>query len=417
MPPRADLTVPARSTRSASRGKASAAAGQSSRLSKQPARASSTVKGSADRALHGRIGKPTDSRSASGSRSRSRHARIANPRPAVDLTDFNPDDDDDEEEEHDVEETEVSQQQQPQGQPMAPPPWTQQAGGWLWMPAGQAPPAQMPFQQAQPSFPQYGQPHAETLGITSESEALNTLYRDRHEVSFEGVSSGTFLSEHRNIRTKFPSIKKHWFAAIWKGDMDHSGLEKMALEYNSYGAAPQGEENASERKYRLLFTGIEIYSIILCHFNPGRRLQLYEAFATYRAHLLELLISCTLDSVTHYHHIFVGRAMAHGQDRPEHWAIHNADRTGSTLRPRPDVSASSTTRSAPAATSPSKLREQSCWNWNEDKCTLDAFKCRRSHICFNCKGNHKARDCSRLQQGGMRPSSPNAMPVRQPRNR
>ena len=160
-----------------------------------------------------------------------------------------------------------------------------------------------------------------------------------HGFSFEGIDLGTFLCEYHNIQERLRTIKKHWFAAIWKGEVDAVDLEGMALEHNSFGLAPQFVEDPSEKKYRLLFSGIETYSAVLCHFSPERRLPLQEAFATYRLHLLLLLGTYTLDSVIHYHHIFVNRAMAYGQDHPEHWDIHSGDENyrGTLLRLRPGL--------------------------------------------------------------------------------
>lgn len=147
----------------------------------------------------------------------------------------------------------------------------------------------------------------------------------------------------------------------------------MAIGYNTYGARAQGEEDSSERKYRLLFTSIEVYSTILCHFNPVRRLQLYEAFATYRLHLLELLISNTLASVILYHHVFIGRALAYGQDDPDNWAIPVGGRYQNILKPRPEPGAH-TASTKPARAPSIQKTDQPCWNWNEGTLAYDTPK-------------------------------------------
>ena len=114
-------------------------------------------------------------------------------------------------------------------------------------------------------------------------------------------------------------------------------MERMALDYHSFGSPPQFVERPSEKEYRLLFSGIEIYSIVVCRLSPERRLPLHEAFADYRLHLLELLKRYTLDSVIHYHHLFVGHAITHGQDHPERWDKNRGDGKYSILQRRPDL--------------------------------------------------------------------------------
>ena len=119
--------------------------------------------------------------------------------------------------------------------------------------------------------------------------------------------------------------------------MDPNDLEKIALIDESFDSSPQFHEDPSERKYRLFPYGFEIYSSVICQFSPERRLPLREAFATYRLHLFLLLGANTLDSVIHYHHLFVGQAMTYGQDHPERWDRDGSHHMYSVLQRRPEI--------------------------------------------------------------------------------
>lgn len=192
------------------------------------------------------------------------------------------------------------------------------------------------FQEGPPPLPQHNQPDAGNLGVTTATPALQELYWQRQKSSLE-VDFDTFLSEYRNIQTEFFAMGKRWIAAIWQGEMHPTDIERMALDYHSFGSPPQFVERPSETQYRLLFSGIEIYSIVVCRLSLERRLPLHEAVANYRLHLLQLLRRYTIASVIHYHHLFVGQAVTHGQDHSERWEINRGDVKYSILRKRPHL--------------------------------------------------------------------------------
>ena len=191
MPPRPESTAPAHSTRSASRRKASAVGDASSQSkSRKPTRAASTAKKAANRALESRVSKPCSRKPVSKTRSRSCNSRQVGLKPADDLDPDQADEDDG----HDV--RKVGNNDHP-----APPPLRKHDGwSWVWIPSGQTPPAQMPWQQnssfhpssfpqqpssppqAPPPFTPYPDTQAGPSGFLSDSQAC-ALNRDRHTSS------------------------------------------------------------------------------------------------------------------------------------------------------------------------------------------------------------------------------------------
>ena len=326
MPSRLDLNTPARATRSASRNKAPA---RPSKAVKRPPRGVSKAKGSANRTSRSRVTKATDRKPTSNPRPRSGQARVKKcESPLIKIKNEEGDDDD-------AKGQGPSQQQHTQGIAGPSYPRPPRAGSWQWVPVGRG--LSVREQQGPPPFPQHNQPDAGNVEVTTATPALQELYWQRHYFSFEGIDLSTFLYEYQNIRGRFPLIEWHWFAAIWKGEMNPNDLERMALKDDSLEPSPQFVEDPSERKYRLLLSGFEIYSTVLCQSSPERRLLLHEAFATYRLHLLFLLRTRTLDSVIDYHHLSVGQAMTHGQDHPEHWDMQDGHCRYSVLQRRPDL--------------------------------------------------------------------------------
>jgi len=134
----------------------------------------------------------------------------------------------------------------------------------------------------------------------------------------------SFLNTHgesqifESIFMRFPYIKRILVEDIWHNRLSLEGFSELAydpLPHLDTGELP---------KVREMFRGLEVYSQIVCSFASKEvALDLFNAFSTYRLHLISLLGTYTFESTQVFHHTFVRIRLRLKQDDPVGWATRS----------------------------------------------------------------------------------------------
>ena len=243
-----------------------------------------------------------------------------------------------------------------------------------------------------------------------------SLWQQRHSQSFLNTSETQLTGVRRKIRLHFRHIEEKHFTSIWKGTFDSKDLNKLADSVlPSVGAARSRDVPETEKKYRNLMLGFEVYGKILCFLSPNAANDLQRAFAKFRMRVFQNLARFTLESVQDRQQYFVGLAIQEGQDNPASWNQDDSEWREMVLTDRPFRQSrppytSFTLNTTASSPSPSSRTSEPCFSWNSDRCKEDP--CIRHHICRWCLGQHEGYNCPQRQGQTATATSSNAIPVR-----
>ena len=157
-----------------------------------------------------------------------------------------------------------------------------------------------------------------------------------------------------------------------------------------------------------LLSCFEVYAQIVCFFaHPAVVVPLQEAFASYRCHILCLLVIYTWETLRVFHLVFVYTRITRGQDDAVGWKTIERGLEDQVLLKR-------LSRTDPRPIAPSNKDKKhrplgnSCDNFNERICNRP--DCKYPYKCSRCGGAHPAKSCSKPPT-----SSANSVPIKSPR--
>jgi hypothetical protein len=138
-----------------------------------------------------------------------------------------------------------------------------------------------------------------------------------------------------------------------------------------------------------MLRGLKVYSRIVYWFaNKEVTPNLYDAFSTYRLHLISLLGTLYLRIRPVFHHTFVPIRLSLKQDDPAGWATRSEqiERTCLITRAAPAVRTSTSgERTSNTTHAPRTYTPNICRAWNENR-PCRKSPCPYEHRCNTCAG-------------------------------